>query len=441
MDQNPTADVQAAERLSQANLSSQLFGSNFRKDNIEKRVQELMTESTEFHDLRRFIIEKGTGRIQAEGIIGRYGAAIPAIIAVCLSYVIDVANVPFLGETAKNFALWLFPNSNLFKMEHPPVNLWWFPFVVFAIFVLCAELSHRKLMREVRTKGVSQEIIERITTRYSSLVDGIGTALPLLGAAILLISIKEGPIVFLGFSVPFEIKAITILAIAKLFEAIFDAQGLKFAEIREELSDLQNEYFSERDGIHQKAIIQQLHDGFSRMRGETPLSEKFTKEEAAEIHNSLRKASEFSDSLTKNVVIMKNAIVEMSQTNIHDSELLKELQNTSQSLTTALSAATQTAEYSEIMKNNLEAMRNLMKELNNIKYPEESILKELQVTAHMLTETFNSFKTLENVKYPDQSMLKELQVTAQMLTETVNSLKDSQAIKGLDNIAFIAGKR
>jgi len=56
----------------------------------------------------------------------------------------------------------------------------------------------------------------------------------------------------------------------------------------------------------------------------------------------------------------------MSKTNVHDSDLLKELQNTTQSLTTALSAATQTAEYSEIMKKNLESMRNLMMEMNNI---------------------------------------------------------------------------
>jgi hypothetical protein len=107
---------------------------------------------------------------------------------------------------------------------------------------------------------------------------------------------------------------------------------------------------------------------------------------------------------------MKNAIAEMSKTNVHDSDLLKELQNTTQSLTTALSAATQTAEYSEIMKKNLEAMRNLMMEMNNIKYPDQNLLKELQITSHMLTET-------------------------------ANSLKDAQAIKGLDNLAYLAGKR
>jgi methyl-accepting chemotaxis protein len=411
MDQ--TASIKTTEKtVPTGNMQSQLFGSNFKKDNLDRRVQELMRESTEYHELKEHIINKGVSRIQAEGVIGRYKPAFPSLIALILSIFIDVAYVPFLGKVAENLANMVFPGSTTLNKGVVPVQFWWLPFLVYGIFILCAELSYRKLLKEVSTKGVSQEIIERITNRYSTIVDGLGTALPLLGAAILLISIKEGPVIFLGFSVPFEIKAITILAIAKLFEIVFDSQGLKFAELREELNDLEKEYFSERDDIHQRAILQQLHDGFSRRGGEDSTAglEKFSKEEAIEIQNSLKKAAEFSENISKNVVIMKNAITEMSKTNVHDSELLKELQNTSQSLTTALSAATQTAEYSEIMKKNLEAMRNLMSEMNNIKYPDESILKELQITAHMLTET-------------------------------VNSLKDVQAIKGLENLAYIAGKR
>jgi hypothetical protein len=410
MDQ--TASIKTTDKtVPTGNMQSQLFGSNFKKDNLEKRVQELMRESTEYHELKQHVINKGVSRIQAEGVIGRYKPAFPSLIALLLSIFIDVAYVPFLGKVAENLANMVFPGSTTLNKGVVPVQFWWLPFLVYGIFILCAELSYRKLLKEVSTKGVSQEIIERITTRYSSIVDGLGTALPLLGAAILLISIKEGPVIFLGFSVPFEIKSITILAIAKLFEIVFDSQGLKFAELREELNDLEKEYFSERDDIHQRAILQQLHDGFSRRGGEGSAAiEKFSKEEATEIQNSLKKAAEFSENISKNVVIMKNAITEMSKTNVHDSELLKELQNTSMSLTTALSAATQTAEYSEIMKKNLESMRNLMAEMNNIKYPDESVLKELQITAHMLTET-------------------------------ANSLKDAQAIKGLDNLAYLAGKR
>lgn len=406
MDQNLSANKTA----NTGGNPSQLFGSNFKKDNLERRVQELMRESTEYHELKKYVIDKGVSRIQAEGFSGRFAPAIPSLIAILLSIFIDVSKVPFLGKTAEALANMIFPGSTTLNKGVEPVALWWMPFIVYGIFILLAELSYRKLLKEVSTKGVSQEIIERITNRYASIVDGIGTALPLLGAAILLISIKEGPIIFLGFSVPFEIKSIIVLAVAKLFEIVFDSQGLKFAELREELNDLEKEYFSERDDIHQRAILQQLHDGFSRRDGGTAVTDKFSKEEAAELQNSLKKASEFSDQISKNVVVMKNAIAEMSKTNVHDSELLRELQNTSQSLTTALAAASQTAEYSEVMKKNLEAMRNLMTEMNNIKYPDDALLKELQITAHMLTETVTSFK-------------------------------DANSIKGLDNLAYLAGKR
>ena len=192
---------------------------------------------------------------------------------------------------------------------------------------------------------------------------------------------------------------------------VFDTQGLKFAELREELNDLEKEYYAEREEIHQRAILQQLHDGFTRRGPDAAaLAGKLTKEEAEEIMNAMKKASDYGESISKSVVIMKNAIMEMSKTNVHDSELLKELQNTSQSLTTALAAASQTAEYSEVMKNNLEAMRNLLTEMSNVKYPDDSLLKEIQITTHMLTET-------------------------------INSLKDAQSSKGIENLAYIAGKR
>lgn len=405
MDQNSSANVKTPGG------SSQLFGSNFKKDNLEKRVQELLRQSTEYHELKQYVINRGVNKIQAEGIMGRFAPAIPSFIALAISVFIDVSKVPFLGKIAESLAQMIFPGSVTLNKGVEPIALWWMPFIVYALFILLAELSYRKLMKEVTTKGCSQEIIERITNRYAAIVDGVGTALPLLGAAILLISIKEGPIIFLGFSVPFEIKSIVVLAVAKLFETVFDSQGLKFAELREELNDLEKEYFTEREDVHQRAILQQLHDGFSKGGVTTATGyDKFSKEEAAEIQNSLKKAAEFGENITKNVTLMKNAIAEMSKTNVHDSELLRELQNTSQSLTTALAAASQTKEYSEAMKSNLEAMRNLMKEMDNIKYPDESMLKELQITSHMLTETVNSFK-------------------------------DASAIKGLDNLAFIAGKR
>lgn len=275
-------------RTTSAGISSQLFGGTFKKDNLDKRIQELMRESTEFHELKQHVIDKGITRIKDEGISGKFRPMIPSLITLIVSIFIDVSNVPFFGTVATNLANTIFPGSVIYNKGVEPLSFWWIPWLVYGIFFLCSELSYRKLLNEISTKGISQEIIERITSRYATIVDGIGTALPLLGAAILLISIKEGPTIFLGFSVPFEIKAIVVLAIAKLFEIVFDAQGLKFAEIREDINTLEKEYYSERDDIHQRAILQQLHDAFSRRTDIAP-GEKFSKEDALEIQNTLKR--------------------------------------------------------------------------------------------------------------------------------------------------------
>src|SRR5438552_3276298 len=128
MDQNLSANKTAANT---GGSSSQLFGSNFKKDNLERRVQELMKESTEYHELKKYVIDKGVGRIQAEGFAGRFAPAIPSLIALVLSIFIDVSNVPFLGKTAENLANAIFPGSVVFNKGVEPVHLWWMPFIVY----------------------------------------------------------------------------------------------------------------------------------------------------------------------------------------------------------------------------------------------------------------------------------------------------------------------
>ncbi|MCB9206570.1 MAG: hypothetical protein H6611_04495 [Ignavibacteriales bacterium] len=67
--------------------------------------------------------------------------------------------------------------------------------------------------------------------------------MPLVGAAFLLVSIKLGPEIFLGLSVPFEIKALIVLAIAKLFEPVLDYIGVKFQKIINQAADFQEQYY------------------------------------------------------------------------------------------------------------------------------------------------------------------------------------------------------
>src|SRR5512147_662835 len=87
MDQTSSANVKSPQS---GGMSSQLFGSNFKKDNLEKRVQELLRQSTEYHELRKYVIQRGIDKIKGEGIFGKYGAAIPSIIALIASFFIDI---------------------------------------------------------------------------------------------------------------------------------------------------------------------------------------------------------------------------------------------------------------------------------------------------------------------------------------------------------------
>ena len=69
MDQTSSANVKTPPA---GGSTSQLFGSNFKKDNLDKRVQELLRQSTEYHELKQYIINRGVNKIQSEGVIGRF---------------------------------------------------------------------------------------------------------------------------------------------------------------------------------------------------------------------------------------------------------------------------------------------------------------------------------------------------------------------------------
>ncbi len=103
------------------------------------------------------------------------------------------------------------------------------------LFIFFAKRAIDTLENERSGDGLSEAEITRIIEKYTGFVDGIGTAMPLIGAAILLYTIgyefendETRKLAFSGFAVPFEIKAILILASAKLFESVFDEIALKY---------------------------------------------------------------------------------------------------------------------------------------------------------------------------------------------------------------------
>lgn len=112
--------------------------------------------------------------------------------------------------------------------------------------------ARKDLREEVQKTDSSESEITRIIDKYSGIVDGIGTALPLVGAAILLGIVGSGlqgakfDQYFTGFAVPFEVVSIAVLASAKLFESVFDEMSLNYQEVIDHAKGFEKEYYHEK---------------------------------------------------------------------------------------------------------------------------------------------------------------------------------------------------
>ena len=95
---------------------------------------------------------------------------------------------------------------------------------------------------------------------------------------------------------------------------------------------------------------------------------------------------------------------------LYDPEVVKYITETMGTLTNVASIVQKSTEYSSVLKDNMNAISKMSSEISHI-------------------------------KLPDEKSLNELQKTSLMLIETMNSLKDSAALKSLDNLVYLAGKR
>ncbi|MGE5496508.1 MAG: hypothetical protein ACM3Q2_00435 [Syntrophothermus sp.] len=183
--------------------------------------------------------------------------AIISFAAVLISFFMDIARVPLLGDISINIAKGLFPNWNPAAQSFSPISFWWIPILAYGVFLLFAYKTYFELRLELR-ESTSSDIIDRIIGASISVIDGISTALPLIGAAILLISIKLGPEVFIGLSVPFEIKALMVLAIGKLFEPVLDELGVQFQHIVNGANEIKSKRISQLQTEHLQKVIRQI---------------------------------------------------------------------------------------------------------------------------------------------------------------------------------------
>lgn len=184
--------------------------------------------------------------------------AIISLIALIISFFIDVASVPIFGEVTFDLARSLFPGWQPPVDTFEPYSFWWLPVAVYALFMFISFLAYNRLKLEI-IRTPATETIDRIIEASTSVIDSISTALPLIGAAILLVSIKLGEEIFLGLSVPFEIKALIILAIGKLFQPVLDQLGVDFQNVVNHVKDIRDKYFSRIQIESSKSLIKQFN--------------------------------------------------------------------------------------------------------------------------------------------------------------------------------------
>ncbi len=157
-------------------------------------------------------------------------------------------------------------NANFGKALEHTNKLWFYPVLAYFVFVGCIMRAKNELDKKLREGILSRTEITKIIDKWSGIVDGIGTALPLIGAAVILFTIglgKESQNLFLEFAVPFEIKSLFILAIARLFESAFDDLEIQYLgtvseSIPENIKDL-------RIDLPDSASIAEMNDLLSNL--------------------------------------------------------------------------------------------------------------------------------------------------------------------------------
>ncbi len=260
--------------------------------------------------------------------------AIISAVALFISFFLDISSVPFLGKVTINIAKAMFPTWQPATSDYTPFSFWWLPVITYLLFLFLAKLAYDKLTVEVQ-RTPATETIDRIITSYTSVIDSISTALPLIGAAILLISIRLGETVFLGLSVPFEIKALIILAIGKLFEPVLDQLGVEFQNVVNHVKDLKEKYFSKVQIENSKNILNKLdrNDGFT-----APSVSIDNVSMVENLNAALEQTLSLSNSLGKNFSSLNILLEKFNLSETVSSEKIMQLKTIAESISRASSS-------------------------------------------------------------------------------------------------------
>jgi hypothetical protein len=199
--------------------------------------------------------------------------------------------------------------------------------------VFISYLAYNKLKVEI-IRTPATETIDRIIEAATSVIDSIATALPLIGAAILLVSIKLGEEIFLGLSVPFEIKALIVLAIGKLFEPVLDQLGVDFQNVVNHVKDIRDKYFSRIQIESSKSLMKQFNQ--TGLGGGTPVS----MQDVERFKSLVDESSRLSDVVRKNFVAVGDMMEKLNSMQQISSDKIQQLSALANSISQASSSLT-----------------------------------------------------------------------------------------------------
>ncbi|QQS35270.1 MAG: hypothetical protein IPM56_13580 [Ignavibacteriales bacterium] len=258
--------------------------------------------------------------------------AIISFIALIISFFLDLSSVPLLGNVTIDLTKNLFPGWEPPTEAIEPFNFWWLPLAVYALFVFLAFLAYNKLRLEI-VRTPASETIDRVINSYASVIDSISTALPLIGAAILLISIKLGEEVFLGLSVPFEVKALIVLALGKLFEPVLDQLGVEFQNVVNHVKDIKDRYFSKIQIENSKSLIKQLSGG--SVAGSGVRVPEITAKDLEHYKTLLEQTNQISEQIYKNFSSVNYLLEKINNTQNISAEKIEQLKSLANSISQA----------------------------------------------------------------------------------------------------------
>ncbi len=257
--------------------------------------------------------------------------AIISFVALIISFFIDVANVPILGDVTFDLARSLFPGWQPPVEAFEPYSFWWLPVLVYGLFLFISFLAYNRLKLEI-IRTPASETIDRIIEASTSVIDSISTALPLIGAAILLVSIKLGEEIFLGISVPFEIKALIILAIGKLFQPVLDQLGVDFQNVVNHVKDIRDKYFSRIQIESSKSLIKQFNQSGIGTGGNV------TVQDLEKYKAVVTESARMSEIIHKNFAAVSNIMEKVNSMQQISSEKIQQLNVLANSITQASSS-------------------------------------------------------------------------------------------------------